>query len=114
MRISDWSSDVCSSVLPEADVQMVLRIAAHQPAVLRSRLRQQHPRTAVGAPLPRSAQTIHQRSVMRTLSCGKMPPIFAGFIIRDRKSVVSGKGVSGRVDLGGRGVIKKKKTQNKD
>src|SRR3546814_11629340 len=32
---------------------------------------------------------------------------------RDRKSVVSGKGVAVRVDLGGRRNIKKKKTNNK-
>src|SRR3546814_20877778 len=30
----------------------------------------------------------------------------------DRKSVVSGKSVSVRVDLGGRGIVKKKKNQN--
>src|SRR3546814_19142912 len=34
-------------------------------------------------------------------------------IARDRKSVVEGKGVSVRVDLGGRRVIKKKKNRNK-
>src|SRR3546814_11283526 len=32
----------------------------------------------------------------------------------DRKSVVEGKSVSGRVDLGGRRIIKKKKKVNKD
>src|SRR3546814_11368525 len=35
--------------------------------------------------------------------------ILAGVVGRDRKSVVSGKGVSVRVDLGGRRIIKKKK-----
>src|SRR3546814_17937814 len=33
--------------------------------------------------------------------------------IRDRKSVVKGKRVSGRVDLGGRRIIKKKKKKEK-
>src|SRR3546814_13582659 len=35
-----------------------------------------------------------------------------GIIMPDRKSVVSGKGVSVRVDTGGRRIIKKKHTKN--
>src|SRR3546814_9903750 len=38
----------------------------------------------------------------------------APMVMRDRKSVVSGKSVSVRVDLGGRRIIKKKKQHNKN
>src|SRR3546814_13907110 len=35
-------------------------------------------------------------------------PLFAGIVREDRKSVVSGKSVSVRVDLGGRRILKQK------
>src|SRR3546814_21155280 len=68
MRISDWSSDVCSSDLPTR------RDQPSRPA---------RGRAGRPAPTPRRAA--------------------------DRKSVVEGKSVSVRVDLGGRRIIKKKK-----
>src|SRR3546814_14718116 len=78
MRISDWSSDVCSSDLS-------------------------------GSSSPAMAPTSAERS--------------SGFIcmnegtevaapVTDRKSVVKGKSVSVRVDLGGRRIIKKKKDED--
>src|SRR3546814_17766529 len=42
-----------------------------------------------------------------------LPPKFLIELVADRKSVVSGKSVSVRVDLGGRLTIKKKKTRQK-
>src|SRR3546814_17374229 len=74
MRISDWSSDVCSSDLE------------HRPA--------ERPADAGDA--------------------ADHPSLFAddGGGGPDRKSVVKGKSVSVRVDLGGRRVIKNKSTKH--
>src|SRR3546814_13849212 len=71
LRISDWSSDVCSSDL-----------GATPPAP------------------PSSSSSCSPPSAPSSCACS-----IAG---RDRKSVVSGKSVSVRVDLGGRRIIKKK------
>src|SRR3546814_19023006 len=73
MRISDWSSDVCSSDLPERN-RALLEEAGFE----------------VISPFFRSLW-------------------FTGWWGRDRKSVVKGKSVSVRVDLGGRRIIKKKR-----
>src|SRR3546814_12365773 len=79
MRISDWSSDVCSSDLPP------------------------HP-------------GFHRRGPCRGRSGWTRPPppssrcsLPARYCRTDRKSVVLGKSVSVRVDLGGRRIIQKKK-----
>src|SRR3546814_20567528 len=86
MRISDWSSDVCSSDLPGGDDP------------LRHGLRQGVPRRtadARGADLPHrpgepaTHSELHRRE-------------------GDRKRVASGTRVSVRVDLGGRRILKKK------
>src|SRR3546814_3934519 len=71
MRISDWSSDVCSSDLSTS-------------------------RTPNGAACARGSRTI-----AASTPCGSGSG--------DRKSVVKGKSVSVRVDLGGRRIIKQKK-----
>src|SRR3546814_11578556 len=89
MRISDWSSDVCSSDLPTWN-ELGLRPT---PYALRSAMpaAYNHRHPAVGwSPTPPTAS-----------ACPTMI---------DRKSVVEGKSVSVRVDLGGRRIIKKKKT----
>src|SRR3546814_16826761 len=109
MRISDWSSDVCSSDLsynngvpaktgmtklgerPGPDAS-----GAHNPAL---------------SPYAASASRSRDRPWRAVATYGPRP---------DRKSVVSGKSVSVRVDLGGRSIIKKKTiksqqiTQSKD
>src|SRR3546814_11802303 len=54
------------------------------------------------------AQNSHGREGIRTLLPQKTAASTSWCSLRDRKSVVSGKGVSVRVDLGGRRVIKKK------
>src|SRR3546814_20792826 len=119
MRISDWSSDVCSSDLSQST-------AAHDgplsggcvrrsaPRLLRHR-RQQSKRSFPRCDAP--AQRSRDRTLpLRTEAATRLPhqgPIVASdrFLrkCRDRKSVVSGKSVSVRVDLGGLRVIKKKK-----
>src|SRR3546814_1323841 len=102
LRISDWSSDVCSSDLPPADGGTEARVRREGrsagPGLLGppwlgfrrdggKRLRQEH--GAEG----------HDRSA--AAGRRKRP---------DRKSVVKGKSVSVRVDLGGRRIITKKRT----
>src|SRR3546814_12412126 len=87
MRISDWSSDVCSSDLNARLGKIVvigtLRIgAAHHFAVGLPAVRD---RSRLVRPVPTTA---------------------------DRQSVVEGKSVSVRVDLGGRRIITKKNTVN--
>src|SRR3546814_15399780 len=101
MRISDWSSDVCSSDLRGGGSEIIgeTGILVHQCAVMLPGLLRQciHPLApAVFTPVGRArAQGGAQ---YRTGSL-------------DRKSVVSGKSVSVRVDLGGRRIIKQKTVQ---
>src|SRR3546814_13334324 len=92
MRISDWSSDVCSSDL----------IAIEE--------------TCRGHIGPEPAGKGSRRSVSarrrRAIDDPDRHPRFLGRMVRavqaDRKSVVEGKSVSVRVDLGVRRLIKKK------
>src|SRR3546814_19196917 len=94
MRISDWSSDVCSSDLC-AEV-----VHAHPRGCHNATTKAGEPGVAMvvgGTGL--AGQVIaaeHHRGVAGT----------------DRKSVVSGKSVSVRVDLGGRRILKKQTTCN--
>src|SRR3546814_1054129 len=94
LRISDWSSDVCSSDLGAAP-----RLSAHR------RLHQ-----------PGDADLPVARTVLHAGAGGNEGLRRAAAFPRlrlsgeDRKSVVSGKSVSVRVDLGGRRIIRKKKT----
>src|SRR3546814_16918624 len=106
MRISDWSSDVCSSDLPRTDTSaargpdkaLIPRGTALGPVAAAPAERNSNSRKpAMVQPTPQSpamVQSTPQRSGMG-----------------DRKSVVSGKRVSVRVDLGGRRIITKKKTE---
>src|SRR3546814_4358277 len=84
MRISDWSSDVCSSDLRAA----AQRAAGHSGHVVGGDVDVQH-RLALGGRLAGAGR--------RNGGDGEL------------KRVVSGKRVSVSVDLGGRRIIKKKK-----
>src|SRR3546814_20314653 len=84
MRISDWSSDVCSSDLGKRGNGGVRR----RPETVTMRRFATSGGTA-GVPSRRQGPDALERE--------------------DRKSVVKGKSVSVRVDLGGRRIIKKKK-----
>src|SRR3546814_11509375 len=105
MRISDWSSDVCSS-----DLNF---LGCRGPA----------PSSRSGAP-KLSAYIPSIRSVSSSVSASnslsrarRAAPLILGEEFaqeldlggRDRKSVVTGKSVAVRVDLGGTRIIKKKK-----
>src|SRR3546814_13468929 len=106
MRISDWSSDVCSSDLylergqarPLAGKIARDAIADPDPGDHQRREpdeREELPHALDEAPRPRRA-------------VAPVVDVPAGI---DRKSVVSGKSVSVRVELGGRRIITKKNTQ---
>src|SRR3546814_17499167 len=114
MRISDWSSDVCSSDLTRGGPGGSRLFPAH-PGDLRP------PR---GSPHPRRGDVRHgpdrHAARLRTGGCdgrsdrGRQGPgrrLPADRRGPDRKSVVEGKSVSVRVDLGGRRSIKKKTTK---
>src|SRR3546814_14016892 len=107
MRISDWSSDVCSSDLFYRAVQDVFRSEwkGHTPKT--SRLVHGAGIVALGYVMEVLALLDGARrweDFAKGLGC------LAGRT--DRKSVVSGKSVSVRVDLGGRRIIKKKTCRN--
>src|SRR3546814_13592540 len=98
MRISDWSSDVCSSDLPDE------RAVADRGAVRgrhRARGRIDGNDAAPGQHRPRAFGPEGGRPDQQSLE-------------RDRKSVVSGKSVSVRVDLGGRRISQKKRMRVND
>src|SRR3546814_16196829 len=89
MRISDWSSDVCSSDLRRAGRPQYPRLSVAR----RARPARGH---AAGARDLRHAQLAAEPGSRHRA---------------DRKSVVEGKSVSVRVTLGGRRIIKKKKSK---
>src|SRR3546814_18080646 len=104
MRISDWSSDVCSSDLymrvPDIAAQLdALRGEACRPAARGMRL------------VVEIAQVEGQRVALDTGIFQIDRPVPLGRHA-DRKRVVSGKSVAVRVDLGGRRNIKKQKHSN--
>src|SRR3546814_19578625 len=106
MRISDWSSDVCSSDLPKDQGFLGRRAlrragAAGIPFRLFAVARDG---AADGAPLFSGPGRL-----------GPAPDRWRDNGQRaDRKSVVSGMSVSVRVDLGGRRLLNKKKTKKLD
>src|SRR3546814_4641808 len=104
MRISDWSSDVCSSDLRQHRVGARLRVH-----VDRARRHARQSRRHREAEPHRARELVEEfpflddvRARRRIEQCG-----------RDRKSVVQGKSVSVRVDLGGLRIIKKKKRRQR-
>src|SRR3546814_12602669 len=112
MRISDWSSDVCSSDLKRRPLQVVLLGSA--PLLIERGLTES---------LAGRFETLH----LPHWSFAEMRAAFgysledylyfggiggpARWLARDRKSVLEGKSVSVRVDLGGPRNIKKKKNK---
>src|SRR3546814_14894050 len=114
MRISDLSSDVCSS-------DLFFRIAAgqdggHQYPIARF---DRHPVDLLlldagpkGARRPERPQQFHKAGLDECRVVAQ-PPLMLGVLGQmaevDRKRVGWGKSVSVRVDLGGRRMIKKKK-----
>src|SRR3546814_18912700 len=98
MRISDWSSDVCSS-----DLAAFLALQS----IGEARILDAENHAMFGVdPFGEGHDHVHQHLV----AIGDDErAVHAVVPSEDRKSVVSGKSVSVRVNLGGRRIIKKKK-----
>src|SRR3546814_14273657 len=107
MRISDWSSDVCSSDLVDIlyDHQDA-GVRLYQASILAGAAGIVIAGTGNGSLSPGAARgSLLARR--RGLTCVRSSRVPSGEV-GDRKSVVVGKRVSVRVDLGGRRILKKK------
>src|SRR3546814_14698146 len=123
MRISAWSSDVFSSDLPSIVRRRpsVLGHPGYLPDEVRARYDWGSPgRRAFSVSLHNTPHRLRTRgaffvgdSVKNRHSCWRFQRVSQCAAI-DRKSVVSGKSVSVRVDLGGRRCIKTKKTTRRE
>src|SRR3546814_15930800 len=108
MRISDWSSDVCSSDLgPIIFIEGVIARSIHCLQLI-EHICEPYSFVVIGAAFEEACTGDRMR--FGTLMAGEdlIRHVIGG--TGDRKSVVSGKSVSVRVDLGGRRSIKKKNT----
>src|SRR3546814_12837820 len=114
MRISDWSSDVCSS-----DLNDVRQRAGLEPKTGADVPNQETFRRWVAQErrVEFAFENLRWFDLVRTDRALDVMGDFLseyglGANVKDRKSVVSGKGVSVRVDLGGARIIKNKKKNN--
>src|SRR3546814_15119853 len=106
MRISDWSSDVCSSDLPHQGRQILFDQQRRVVEPLRRRQELAERRRDLHIEDQRQfCDLIGQEIARRALTL----PYAAKADVGDRKSVVEGKSGSVRGEPGGRRVIKKKK-----
>src|SRR3546814_14774304 len=110
MRISDWSSDVCSSDLAVANES---RQAKAMSGTVRALVANMVTGVSKGFERKLNLVGVGFRAQVQgdalKLQLGFSHDIVHSMPAGDRKSVVSGKSVSVRVDLGGRRIIKKKK-----
>src|SRR3546814_12051477 len=108
MRISDWSSDVCSSDLE--NVSSYLRFDGDE-------LSEWQFLAAIVAESGCGVLLDVNNVYVNSHNQGFDPRTFLDGLplgsVQDRKSVVSGKRVSVRVDVGGRRIIQKTKERNK-
>src|SRR3546814_17875655 len=103
MRISDWSSDVCSSDLQEQTFQHQDQVVA-----LGIGLGGNLYSGGYGSGFSRTpAISLTYENCVKDNLFDENSSLGIGGLL-DRKSVVKGKSVSVRVDLGGRRIIKKK------
>src|SRR3546814_14654733 len=114
MRISDWSSDVCSSDLLDAQAGSALsnmrmscrtlsRLPKHWAVASAPWGRWSHPRLCLTVLMATSRTAPCIVQALAVLAKAVPSPY-------DRKSVGEGKSVSVRVDMGGRRIIKNKKS----
>src|SRR3546814_14019568 len=99
MRISDWSSDVCSS-----DLHCVAQVELGDEVAQCGRVR--------GGGIAADEVQLRIRVVDGAVPGEREHDVVLRLV--DRKSVVSGKSVSVSVDLGGRRIIKKKKRNDEE
>src|SRR3546814_17757447 len=110
MRISDWSSDVCSSDLNFKS------LAIDQDGFVSVTFDNGNVKKFYQIPMvkfrdPTELDRVNGNAFVETPGSGAAVLVQSGS--RDRKSVVSGKSVSVRVDLGGRRISKKKNKYKK-
>src|SRR3546814_15964786 len=109
MRISDWSSDVCSSdlgaTLLAVDQGQVTLLDPAAPVVIRHGQQAQLQAGAVQPLMPTGLDPWAWVDGVISANGTRLGDFLAEL---DRKSVVLGKSVSVRLDLGGRRIIKKK------
>src|SRR3546814_1019240 len=110
MRISDWSSDVCSSDLCSPSPSSSARSPRCCPRPRRCRCRRRI--TSHATTSPTTIRRTAGRSCRSSVRLARSRIASSSTPRDDRKSVVSGKSVSVRVDLGGSRIIKKKTTTN--
>src|SRR3546814_11831004 len=121
MRISDWSSDVCSSDLIQRQPipgDTILNVNVPDLpwqqlqgfAVTRAGNRHRA-ETTLQTTDPRGRTIYWIGTAGAEADCGPGTDFHAIAAGKDRKSVVEGKGVSVSVDIGGRSSIKKKKNK---
>src|SRR3546814_12835544 len=109
MRISDWSSDVCSSDLPRYRRPGAGQERGRRRARRRYRGRRGVPGRGRDDGLSLDHAAFGDRHARRGRPvAGRPGGARRGPYPRDRKSLVEGKGVSVRVAIGGSRIIKKK------
>src|SRR3546814_12903172 len=121
MRISDWSSDVCSSDLAQRRLGDQFRFAGEDlvAVALGRQLRELLVEFQI---VSDDGGNRRRHGLVDVARIERRAQLLLGFpaaqegdapraAVTDRKSVVSGKSVSVRVDLGGRVIIKKKETR---
>src|SRR3546814_17925949 len=113
MRISDWSSDVCSS-----DLQAAQEVARRHGVTVDVKDVQYFPPTPFDADLVgkiRNGAAARELPRMDIVTGAGHDAVYMAAVAPpaiDRKSVGEGKRVAVRLDLGGRRIIKKKTHKN--
>src|SRR3546814_14633006 len=109
MRISDWSSDVCSSDLGRWRRPAPSRQATGRDRRNGGRRRKRRLAPQTGRIKGTEMSEVTNKRALLSVSDKNGLVELGRELGRDRKSVVQGKSVSVRVDLGGRRINKKKK-----
>src|SRR3546814_20851036 len=112
MRISDWSSDVCSSDLPSLVDDSLAPPGQHVASLFCQHF---DPAIPGGWEAHRDAAVATIFDTVEAAAPGFRQSVIGHLALapEDRKSVVSGKSGFVRVDLGGRRILKKKKNTNR-
>src|SRR3546814_13738908 len=106
MRISDWSSDVCSSDLVDT---ILTNVFQHTPEGTSFAVTVRDGGTPTVVVEDDGPGTPEPAPEERGVSAGGSTGLGLGIVRRDRKSVGEGKRVLVRVHQGGRRILKKKK-----
>src|SRR3546814_16033023 len=116
MRISDWSSDVCSSDLVDYSARKIL-MAEEKRHIAQAAARHVPDGVSlfinIGTTTEAVAQALFDHRGLRVITNNLNVATLLHRNTRARKSVVYGKSVSVRVDLGGCRTLKTKKTVKK-